>query len=208
MARVVQGSSKNSKKRSPNAQKGGNARKNDAPTQTNIRQVKKKVDKPQSKNPATKRIIEAAKEEAAQVKNKQKNKEEFQTTGVKLSTVRKSIDPEKITLSVKRIEPVSAAKVAFFVSFSLGIIFVVAFTLFWLMLDTSGIIAQLTQVIVGSSSGVDMSGSFSVGKVLGISTAIAVIETISFTLLGWLGAVIYNIASSLSGGLRIKFVKA
>lgn len=119
----------------------------------------------------------------------------------------KSADNETV-LALTKIYPVSAAKVMFFLSLAVGVIFVVAITLFWLILDTSGIVFQLSQAIVGSGTGIDLSGSFTVGKVFVICLVLACINTVLWTVLGVIIAQIYNLVAKLSGGLKLKFSKS
>jgi hypothetical protein len=115
------------------------------------------------------------------------------------------LDPQSVQLTLRRINPVSAAKVGFFVSLAIGIIIVILVTLFWLLLDTSGIIFQFSQAIVSSGVGGDISQSFSVGRVAIVAALLACFNVVLSTILAAIFAGIYNAAATISGGLKMRF---
>ncbi|MDR2082167.1 MAG: DUF3566 domain-containing protein [Candidatus Ancillula trichonymphae] len=114
--------------------------------------------------------------------------------------------PQVFELNLRRIDPISAAKLAFFVSIALGIMFVDVVSLFWLLLDTSGVIYQFTQAMVGAGLGVkSSSGVFGLTTVALIASLLACINIVLSTIIAVVFALIYNISASLSGGIKLIF---
>ncbi|GHT81000.1 hypothetical protein FACS1894125_0880 [Actinomycetota bacterium] len=118
-----------------------------------------------------------------------------------------SLDPKTTQLTLKYISPASAARVGFFLSIAMGIIFVVAVSVFWLLLDTSGIIFQFTQALTSSGLGIDISGSFAIGKVVLVTSILACVNVVLITIFSMICAAIYNAAARLSGGLKMYFTR-
>jgi hypothetical protein len=117
-----------------------------------------------------------------------------------------SLKPNTVELTLKRIDPFSAVKLGFFISIALGIIFTIAVTIFWVLLDTTGIIFQFTQAMIGSGLGQgasSFSGGIGVAKVAGVAGLLACLNVILSSLLALIIAAIYNVAASLSGGLKL-----
>lgn len=112
----------------------------------------------------------------------------------------------RMNLSITRLDPWSVAKVTFMLSVALGIVQVVAAGLMWLLLQAVGVFDQVTQII--SSAGLD-AGSFNLADVFSISTVLSavtifsIIEVVLFTILMAILALLYNVVSSLVGGVHV-----
>ena len=112
----------------------------------------------------------------------------------------------RMSLSLTRIDAWSAAKVAFMLSIAGGIIQIVAVTLLWLLLNVVGVFDQVTQIV--SSTGLD-AGGFDLKNVLSLTTVVSgvtifsIVEVVIFTLLATIAALIYNVVSSLVGGVHV-----
>lgn len=112
----------------------------------------------------------------------------------------------RMNLSITRLDPWSVAKVTFMLSVALGIVQVVAAGLMWLLLQAVGVFDQVTQII--SSAGLD-AGSFNLADVFSISTVLSavtifsIIEVVLFTILMAILSLLYNVVSSLVGGVHI-----
>ena len=128
-------------------------------------------------------------------------------SSAKTASGKPDLSVPSVKLTLKRISPLSAAKMGFFVSLALGIALVLAVSIFYLMLDTSGIIFQFSQSLVSSGLGLDLTGAFSVGKVAIITAVLACANVAFITLLSALVAAIYNMAARLTGGLKINLVR-
>ena len=111
----------------------------------------------------------------------------------------------RMSLSLTRIDAWSAAKVAFMLSIAGGIIQIVAVTLLWLLLNVVGVFDQVTQIV---SSGLD-AGGFDLANVLSLSTVLSavtifsIIEVVLFTVLVVILTLLYNVVSTLVGGIHV-----
>ena len=111
----------------------------------------------------------------------------------------------RMSLSLTRIDAWSAAKVAFMLSIAGGIIQIVAAALL-MMLNVVGVFDQVTQIV--SSTGLD-AGGFDLANVLSLSTVLSavtifsIIEVILITVLVTIVTLLYNVVSTLVGGIHV-----
>ena len=112
----------------------------------------------------------------------------------------------RMQLSLTRLEPWSVAKVTFLLSIAGAIIQVVAAALLWILLNTMGLFDNLTQVI--SKTGLD-AGGFDLGQVLSLGTVLSsvtifsIFEIVIVVALVTIFAFLYNLVSSLVGGIHV-----
>lgn len=112
----------------------------------------------------------------------------------------------RMSLSLTRIDAWSVAKVAFMLSIAGGIIQIVAAALLWTILNVVGVFDQVTQIV--SSTGLD-AGGFDLANVLSLSTVLSavtifsVIEVILTTVLVVIITLLYNVVSTLVGGVHV-----
>ncbi len=109
-------------------------------------------------------------------------------------------------LVVQKIDTWSVAKLIFLLSIALGIVTVVASVILWLFLQASGAFTGVNQLISSLGTGsttVDISQMISLGQVALVTTIFAVVNTVVFTLLGMIGAILYNLAAKLVGGVTL-----
>jgi len=96
---------------------------------------------------------------------------------------------------------------SFLLSVALGIVTVVAAIVIWTVLDLTGIfdgVNDLLREIAGSESGgFDLRQFASLGQVVSFATIIAVVNVVLLTALAMLSAVLYNISSTLVGGIGV-----
>jgi hypothetical protein len=114
--------------------------------------------------------------------------------------------PRKVRLTVARLDPWSVMKMAFLLSVAIGIMSVIAVTLFWLVIDHLQIFVTLQEFIndaVGTGATINITQYFEFGRIVSLTTLIAVINVIILTLLAAIMAIIYNITSTLIGGMRV-----
>ena len=106
----------------------------------------------------------------------------------------------------RRVDAWSVAKVTFMLSIAVAIIQVVASAIVWVLLDVVGVFSQITQIV--SSTGLD-AGGFDLKNVLSLTTVVSgvtifsIVEVVIFTLLATIAALIYNVVSSLVGGVHV-----
>ena len=114
--------------------------------------------------------------------------------------------PRRMSLSLTRVDAWSVAKVTFMLSIAVAIIQVVASAIVWVLLDVVGVFSQITQIV--SSTGLD-AGGFDLKNVLSLTTVVSgvtifsIVEVVIFTLLATIAALIYNVVSSLVGGVHV-----
>lgn len=109
-------------------------------------------------------------------------------------------------LVVQKVDTWSAAKLIFLLSIALGIVTVVASVILWLFLQASGAFTGVNQLISSLGTGsttVDISQMISLGQVALVTTIFAVVNTVVFTLLGMIAAILYNLAAKLVGGVTL-----
>lgn len=111
-------------------------------------------------------------------------------------------------LLVSKVDPWSVLKMAFLLSVALGIVTVVASIVLWTVLDLTGIFDRvngLLDQIMGSETGpaFDLRTFASLGQVASFATIIAVVNVVLLTALAMLSAILYNISSTLVGGIGV-----
>ena len=114
--------------------------------------------------------------------------------------------PRQISLVVSRIDPWTVMKVSFLLSVALGIAMVLAGLLVWLLLNSMNVFSSVENFI----NDIDPTGSIAsmidylrLPRVMAMSTIIAVSNVILVTAFCTVGALIYNLATSLVGGVKL-----
>jgi len=116
--------------------------------------------------------------------------------------------PRRVKLSVSRVDPWSVMKLSFLLSVAVGIAGVVMIVALWLILSGMGVFTDMSRTvdtILNTSNGAkfDLMDYVGLGRVVSLSIVIAVIDVILMTAISTLGAFLYNVCSSLVGGLQI-----
>jgi len=112
----------------------------------------------------------------------------------------------RVRLTVARVDPWSVMKISFLVSVAIGIAFVVMVAVLWLILDGMGVFTSVNRTIsdvAGANSSFDLMDYIGFGRVVSLAIVIGVIDVILLTALSTLGAFLYNVCSSLVGGLQL-----
>jgi hypothetical protein len=128
-----------------------------------------------------------------------------------LPTKKRRRDPRRARLHISRIDPWSAMKISFMFSIAFGIMFFLAIYFSWTVLETGGVFAKLSEelsVIISdptgnNTSGFDISTYVNSDKVLGFAALLAVINVVIMTALGTIAAFLYNLASTVIGGIEV-----
>ena len=117
-------------------------------------------------------------------------------------------------VAVTRVDPWSVMKISFSLFVALGIVILVAVALLWWVLDSSGVFDQVSQSVLKITGTTDTSGNpttgsfqlqnyIGIGRVMGVTTILVVINTILLTALATLGAFLFNLSAGLVGGIDI-----
>jgi hypothetical protein len=116
--------------------------------------------------------------------------------------------PRRVKLSVSRVDPWSVMKLSFLLSVTMGIAGVVMITVLWMILSGMGVFADINRTVedvLNNSNGAtfDLMDYIGLGRVVSLSIVIGVIDVILMTAIATLGAFLYNVCSSLVGGLQL-----
>ncbi len=122
--------------------------------------------------------------------------------------VARSTAPRRVKLSVSRVDPWSVMKLSFLLSVAVGIAGVVMVAALWMVLSGMGVFADINRTVeevLNSSNGstFDLMDYIGLGRVVSLSIVIGVIDVILMTAIATLGAFLYNVCSSLVGGLQL-----
>ncbi|MGN9787219.1 DUF3566 domain-containing protein [Nonomuraea sp. ZG12] len=124
--------------------------------------------------------------------------------------------PRKAHLVLRRVEPWSAMKFSFVVSLVCFVVLFVAVAVLYGVLSALGVFDSLVELVnqLGqgeqgqSSIPIDIASWFEPVRILGYTALIGAVNVVLITALATLGAVIYNVASDLVGGVEVTFSEA
>ena len=114
---------------------------------------------------------------------------------------------KQVRLNLVYIDLWSAIKVSSLVSLAVSVAWFLTVLLSWTLLSVIGVIGAVEGVvgdILGEGGGA-VSALLSFGQVTLLASVGAAINLVSLTVLGSLGAVLYNAVSRLTGGLTVGF---
>lgn len=113
----------------------------------------------------------------------------------------------RVRLTVSRVDPWSAMKMSFLLSVALGIAGVVMVGVLWMILAGMGVFDQVNglvgQIIQDGENTFDIMDFLGFGRVISLAIVVGVIDVILMTALATLAAFLYNVSSSLVGGLQL-----
>jgi Transmembrane domain of unknown function (DUF3566) len=108
-------------------------------------------------------------------------------------------------LTIQRVDPWTVLRLSFLLSLAVAVITVVAGILLWSLLSSGGVFTSIDRTLedVLGDGAVTITQYFGFGKVLSVSLLIAAIDIVLITALSTIGAFLFNLASSLGGGLEV-----
>lgn len=115
--------------------------------------------------------------------------------------------PRRVRLAVSRVDPWSVMKMSFLLSVAVGIAGVVLTAVLWMILSTMNVFNDIEGVF--QSLQTTTTDPFSIkdyvgfGRVVSLSIVIGVINVILLTAIATVMAFLYNICSSLVGGVQL-----
>jgi hypothetical protein len=113
----------------------------------------------------------------------------------------------KARLRLTHVDPWSVMKTAFLLSVALGIVTVVAVAIVWSVLGAAGvwesINSTVTDVVGETGEDFNIEDYLGMGRVMGFTMIVAVVDVVLVTVIATLGAFLYNLAAALLGGLEV-----
>ena len=98
----------------------------------------------------------------------------------------------------------SAVKLSFLVAIAIAIVTLVFFVLLYLVIDSTGLIAQLDEFIGGFSGGrFSIAATVGLPQVFAFGSVVAILNLIVVTVMGAVAAGIYNMCVKITGGLLL-----
>ena len=117
--------------------------------------------------------------------------------------------PRRARLRLTRIDPWSVMKTSFLLSVAFGVVMFVAVFMVWSVLGAAGvwdsINSTVASVVEGDSntSDFDVTNYLGMGRVLGFTLLVSIIDVILLTAIATLTAFLYNMAAALLGGIEV-----
>jgi hypothetical protein len=116
--------------------------------------------------------------------------------------------PRSALLSLQRVEPLSVMKFSFMISLVGWVVVFVAVAVIYYVLSKLGVFTQIEQTVglvtySKSHPGTNASSWFRASRVLGWTAIICTINAILFTALATIGAALYNLITTISGGVEV-----
>lgn len=113
----------------------------------------------------------------------------------------------KAHLRVTHVDPWSVMKTSFLFSIAIGIVTVVAVAVVWGVLGAAGIWesidATVADVVGDTGDDFRIEDYLGMSRVMGFTMIVAVVDVVLVTVIGTLGAFLYNLAAALLGGVEV-----
>ena len=126
--------------------------------------------------------------------------------GDDLATPASKGGPRKARVLLSRIDPWSALKLGFLLSIAMGIMLVVAVFVIWNVLNSMGTFTLVNDWVVQlftTQQETNIMQFVEFNKVMSAATLIAVVNVVLLTALSAIGAFLYNVVSSVVGGVYV-----
>ncbi|WP_332662944.1 DUF3566 domain-containing protein [Aeromicrobium sp.] len=159
-------------------------------------------------SPATTAVIPAVKEKVEKVLDRDNKKT---TSGATLTPTPESGSTRRASLRLTHVEPWSVTRLAFAISVSMMIVAVVAVSIFWVVMEATGVWDQIngsvTSVLSDDSTSFNITDYLGFGRMVGLTLVLSAINVILTTALATIGAHLYNLAAQLLGGVEVTFAE-
>jgi hypothetical protein len=113
----------------------------------------------------------------------------------------------KAHLRLTHVDPWSVMKTSFLFSVALGIVIVVAVAVVWGVLGAAGIWdsidATVADVVGQTGDSFRIEDYLGTSRVMGFTMIVAAVDVVLVTVIGTLGAFLYNLAAALLGGIEV-----
>ncbi|MDO4792357.1 MAG: DUF3566 domain-containing protein [Buchananella hordeovulneris] len=114
-------------------------------------------------------------------------------------------EPRRVHLVLSKVDPWSIMKMVFLLNVGIAIMGIVATAFVWKVLDSMEVFSQIRDLVtaVGANSLLNLLAYTEFNRVVAAATVIGVVHTILATALATLGTFLYNLASTLVGGVHV-----
>ena len=106
-------------------------------------------------------------------------------------------------LALKRIDPWSVFVFSLIAAVFLGIALVVAVAVLYAVLSSLGVLSSINELFTEVTGGDPDSPLLSAGRIVGGTAVLAAVNVVVGTLLATLGALLYNLCASFTGGIEV-----
>jgi len=117
----------------------------------------------------------------------------------------------RASLRLTHVEPWSVTRLAFAISVAMMIVAVVAVSIFWVVMEATGVWDQIngsvTSVLSDDSTSFNITDYLGFGRMVGLTLVLSAINVILTTALATIGAHLYNLAAQLLGGVEVTFAE-
>jgi len=119
----------------------------------------------------------------------------------------RSSGSKQVRLKLVYIDFWSVVKFSFLIWLCLGIVLIVAAVLIWIVLNSTGVFGTLNELLreILGNDNFSVTDSFGLGQVVLFSFVVAVLNTVSGTVLGAIAALLYNLSVRFTGGILVGF---
>jgi hypothetical protein len=117
----------------------------------------------------------------------------------------------RASLRLTHVEPWSVTRLSFAISVAMMIVSVVAVSIFWVVMEATGVWDQIngsvTSVLSDDSTSFNITDYLGFGRMVGLTLVLSAINVILTTALATIGAHLYNLAAQLLGGVEVTFAE-
>ncbi len=111
-------------------------------------------------------------------------------------------------LLLTRVDPWSVMKLSFLLAIALGVVAVVAVVVLWSVLDGMGVFSSINRIVnqvvtTPGSTPFNLLDYIGFKRVVGATTLLGLVNVVLITALSTVAAFLYNLATSLVGGLHV-----
>ena len=121
--------------------------------------------------------------------------------------------PRRARLRLTRIDPWSVMKTSFLLSVAFGVVTFVAVFMIWSVLGAAGVWDSINSTVASvvegdsNSSDFDVTNYLGMGRVLGFTLLVSIIDVILLTAIATLTAFLYNMAAALLCGIEVRLAE-
>ena len=159
-------------------------------------------------SPSTTAVIPAVKDKVEKVLDRDPRKTK---SGATLAPSPETGTSRRASLRLTHVEPWSVTRLAFSISVAMMIVAVVAVSIFWVVMEATGVWDQIngsvTSVLSDDSSSFNITDYLGFGRMVGLTLVLSAINVILMTALATIGAHLYNLAAQLLGGVEVTFAE-